>query len=83
MKKLENLGRSLAKTEQKRIIGGYIDPGGGGGGCQCVSCQCLDNGYHSCWCTNSPSTLCDRVYPNCNVLAISGGCVGGDGCTYN
>ena len=38
MKKLENLGRSLSKKEQKKIIGGFVDPGDGGGGgthCEC------------------------------------------------
>jgi hypothetical protein len=30
MKKFENLGKSLSKTEQKKIVGGVEDPPGGG-----------------------------------------------------
>ncbi|MBS1620433.1 MAG: hypothetical protein JST10_00795 [Bacteroidetes bacterium] len=33
MKKFEMLGRKLSKEEQKNIIGGFIDPGGGGSCC--------------------------------------------------
>ena len=32
MKRFEHLGRSLSKQEQKTVKGGYVEPGGGGGG---------------------------------------------------
>ena len=34
MKKLESLGRSLSKEEQKRIMGGLVLPDEGGSGCK-------------------------------------------------
>ncbi len=33
MKKFESLGRSLSKIEQKKIMGGLYDDGGGGATC--------------------------------------------------
>ena len=38
MRKFENLGRSLNKTEQKKIAGGFQDGGGGG----TAHCDCID-----------------------------------------
>jgi hypothetical protein len=58
MKKLSDLGRSLSKTEQKKIMGGYDDGGGGGCGCttnaDCVTAKCGDtcssfNNKNVCW----------------------------------
>jgi hypothetical protein len=47
MRKLQNLGRSLSKIEQKRIIGGEYDDAG-----PCISDECSINsdcgsGYES------------------------------------
>ena len=38
MKKFDQLGRSLSKTEQKNVMGGLEDEGEGGGGAVCVDC---------------------------------------------
>lgn len=84
MKKLENLGRSLSKAEQKLVLGGSdpndsVDPGEGGGTCiRCYSTQ----GYSSCWYTlGDSSSLCSRVYGGNYFYAESvPGC---GGCTMN
>ena len=54
MKKFETLGKKLSKNDQKKIKGGFIDPGGSGG-------------YKCCW-DHSPSNCSDCVpgaYPKC------------------
>lgn len=62
MKKLQSLGKSLTKQQQKNIVGGLVDPGDGGGGGTCIRCYSYE-GYTSCWYTNSGGyELCSRVY---------------------
>ena len=71
MKKLQSLGRSLSKEEQKKIVGG--------GACYFVYST---QGYSSCWyITGSEIDLCERVYgANCQnvshaVNCQSNGCI--------
>lgn len=75
MKRLQNLGKSLTKAEQKKINGGLMMLG------QCVMVYSTQ-GYSSCWYTNDdPLALCHRVYgSNCesvipNVDCQENGCI--------
>lgn len=70
MKKLESLGKSLTRSEQKKIIGGTVDPGGDAGctstctytsgnrtyiyGCNKISYQ----GVERCYCSNTNGGAC-------------------------
>lgn len=76
MKKIQNLGRTLSKGEQRKISGGLEEDAAG-----CVGIYCLDNGYESCWYSKNKDIvgLCGRVYPNCT--SCSGDSVPCDGCT--
>ena len=77
MKKVQSLGRSLSKMEQKKINGGKLDPGPGGG--TCIRCYSYE-GYSSCWYTNSGGyELCSRVYAHPSYWET----VPCDGCTMN
>jgi hypothetical protein len=73
MKKLESLGRSLSKEEQKGIKGGVIDPGGTfcsqGQSCRYyesgtgyVTGECQKNSNNVCVCKAENSSV---VWPDC------------------
>lgn len=68
----------LSRDQLKTMMGGGIASGTG----SCIDCYCGDTGQTSCWYTLDPSTLCQRVYPNCSNLYLSPniGCVN---CTMN
>jgi hypothetical protein len=76
---LAYLGGKLTKTDMKKLKGGAEAVGEG----MCILCfhTC---GYASCWYTNDPQSLCERVYPghvyNPNVLNVVPDC---EGCTMN
>ena len=79
MKKLQTLGKSLSKIEQKKIVGGFIDPGGGA----CYYAY-SDQGYSSCWyVTGSEVDMCERVYPgHCSHVSNAVDC-SANNCTMN
>lgn len=74
MKKMQILGRSLSKGEQKKIMGGVEKRDGEG---QCYACYW--QGMSSCWYSNSScEDLCGRVYGHssaCVGPSECGGCV--------
>jgi len=80
MKKYDRLGRRLSKTEQKKISGGFIDPGDGGGGGQCIGCYQYGTQYYSCWYSTRGCDVCTAVYGS-NSQCL--GPVGCGGCVMN
>lgn len=92
MKKLQSLGKSLSKTEQKKIVGGYGD-------CSCSTTfanEYGDTGYVQFYypayggsCTQQPSSQMGSAYYYINGTLVdtyswSGGSGGpGSACTNN
>jgi len=69
MKKLELLGRSLSKNEQKKIMGGAEDEGGSG---YQIICTCPNGSQVNCPCGVSSSNCFNVVYEVCNGQPASG-----------
>lgn len=58
MKKFQGLGRSLSKTEQKLIKGGYDE------------LELIGGGYKCCW--NNDSTNCSECVPAAEPKCVTG-----------
>ena len=62
MKKLQSLGRSLSKNEQKNIIGGDVDPG----------CSCKGSGDRVAHCCEGSGACHDEAWGSCNGVTCEG-----------
>ncbi|MBS0029977.1 hypothetical protein ACTJJ0_21060 [Chitinophaga sp. 22321] len=71
----------LSREQLKTLYGGDGSGAGSGNG-SCLACYCGST-MSSCYYTTSPSTLCERVYPNCNEDLYARPIIDCKGCIMN